>query len=88
MKLLVVVTTLSLGLVGDVYAANIRGAIRDGLKDLNAKKGDTQHSQIHHEQIPLTNGRELHMDRKSYLLQGRRHASTFRCYTREKEPVC
>jgi len=42
MKLLVVVATLSLGLIGDVYAANIRGAIRDGLKDLNAKKGDAQ----------------------------------------------
>jgi len=42
MKVLVVVATLSLGLIGDVYAANIRGAIRDGLKDLNAKKGDTQ----------------------------------------------
>ena len=42
MKVLVVVATLSLGLIGDVYAANIRGAIRDGLKDLNAKKGDAQ----------------------------------------------
>jgi formylmethanofuran dehydrogenase subunit E-like metal-binding protein len=42
MKVLVVVATFSLGLMGDVYAANIRGAIRDGLKDLNAKKGDAQ----------------------------------------------
>jgi formylmethanofuran dehydrogenase subunit E-like metal-binding protein len=39
-KILIVVIALSLVLVENVHAANIRAAIRDGLKDLNAKKGD------------------------------------------------
>lgn len=42
MKVLIVVVTLFLALIENLYAADIRGAIRDGLKDLNAKKGDAQ----------------------------------------------
>jgi formylmethanofuran dehydrogenase subunit E-like metal-binding protein len=41
-KVLIVATTLFLSLVENVYAVDIREAIRDGLKDLNAKKGDAQ----------------------------------------------
>jgi len=41
MKILIVAIALFLVLVENVHAANIREAIRKGLKDLNAKKGDT-----------------------------------------------
>ena len=42
MKLFIVATTLFLSLVENVYAVDVREAIRNGLKDLNAKKGDAQ----------------------------------------------
>jgi formylmethanofuran dehydrogenase subunit E-like metal-binding protein len=41
-KVLIAAITLFLALVENVYAVDIRGAIREGLKDLNAKKGDAQ----------------------------------------------
>ena len=41
-KILIVVIALFLVLIENVHASNIRAAIRDGLKDLNAKKGDAQ----------------------------------------------
>lgn len=42
MKILIVTMALFLVLVENVHAANSRTAIRDGLRDLNAKKGDAQ----------------------------------------------
>jgi formylmethanofuran dehydrogenase subunit E-like metal-binding protein len=42
MKIFAVVIALFLVLVENVHAANIRAAIRDGLKDLSAKKGDAR----------------------------------------------
>jgi formylmethanofuran dehydrogenase subunit E-like metal-binding protein len=41
-KNLIVAATLFLGLIESAYAEDIRGAIRAGLKELNAKKGDAQ----------------------------------------------
>ena len=41
-KALITAITLFLALVHNVYAVDIRGAIREGLKDLNARKGDAQ----------------------------------------------
>lgn len=42
MMIFIVAISLFLALIENVYAADIRAAIRDGLKDLNAKKGDAQ----------------------------------------------
>ncbi|MDY7039095.1 MAG: hypothetical protein SV375_23460, partial [Thermodesulfobacteriota bacterium] len=41
-KIFIVATTLFLSLAENVGAVDIREAIRNGLKDLNAKKGDAQ----------------------------------------------